>query len=399
MELKLVSQRDIFNLSFPFIELANDIDVAVLEELRQVTERLIDDPNQNLERQIQQLADLQADTFVNNAQELTEKNLSESYLLGLLAYDDEIEQLSQNPRMQGNPLPEPSFPDKIVTMGVASQLARKKLKDYPRHIMMYGQYEASLKNVIARFKNPYVRSTVQNYRELVRETLQPEFRNGNKLTRIDMSQRILNDFANRGIQTVTFPSGHRMSVEAFAEREARSYINNVSLQANTNRAVERGYDLVRITQYAGASPMCAPHQGNVYSLSGSSDQYPPFSNAVFDGTYEYGSGCFHSFCGHTTNSYIPGVSEGLGPLSNDPVEQDILNRMGERKGNRFIFQAEQQQRKIERQIRMYKRRKAVALTEGEKQKAQKLVRNWQAKQREWLEEHPFLRRQYKREAV
>lgn len=393
-----ISQLQIFNLSYPFVELAQEIDVATLQELERIAERLIEEPNANFEQAIRQVSDEQSTKFVSECQSLVEERLATAYLIGLTAFDEELNEMLENPKNEGNDLPNPLFSDKVISFGVASEIARQKLKDYPQHQELYAQYEMMFKEKISRFKSPYMESSAKYYRELAKKAMDPDFINGNKATRIYLSQRILNEFADKGIKTVDFPSGHRMSVEAFAEREARSYIGDVSLQGNVARATERGYNLVRISQYAGASPMCAPHQGNVYSLNGS-DKYPPFSEALFDGSWSYGAGIRHFYCGHTTSSYIPGVSEGLGSLSNDPTERRILNEMGEAKGNRFIFNAEQQQRRVERQIRKYKRREAVALTDSERRRSQQLVRNWQARQRNWIEEHPFLRRQYKREQI
>jgi len=311
--------------------------------------------------------------------------------------DRELSAMIKSPRNEGNPIPPPKFPRATIS-GTPSEEALTALSKYPNHILSYSAYENTFREAIRRTASPYNRSTVQAYRELARVAMLPDFINGNEATRIDLAQRVLNGFADNGIKTVSFPTGHRMSIEAFAEREARAYSGEVARQAQINRAVERGYDLVRINSYAGASPMCEPYQGHVFSLSGNSEQYPPLDDAIFAGSWDFGGGIYHDYCGHMQSTYVEGVSEAVN-ITDSPEEQRVLDRMGEARGNREIYQARQVQRKNEYQIRQAKKRKASALDDRTAQRADKSIKHYQAKQREWLGEHDYLRRNYTREQI
>ncbi|HEY8588526.1 MAG TPA: phage minor capsid protein, partial [Naasia sp.] len=92
----------------------------------------------------------------------------------------------------------------------------------------------------------------------------------------------------------------------------------------------------------------------------------------------------HPNCRHTVKLYLPGVTKaptgpGTGP---DP------------KGD----EARQRQRAIEREIRASKRRASLALDDEARKAANTRVREWQARMREHLAEHPELRRLTYREA-
>lgn len=64
-----------------------------------------------------------------------------------------------------------------------------------------------------------------------------------------------------------------------------------------------------------------------------------------------------------------------------------------------MYQAEQRQRAIERNVRKFKRRKAAAITKEEREHAQKYISKWQKEARTHIDKNSFLRRKYSREAI
>lgn len=392
-----ISQSQLSNWSRELIELANRLDIRTIEELRKVAYRHLDDPFNDFEGRISGFTDSETDKFISDAEKWMFATLSGAYLTGITMEDRELNRMLSSPKNEGNPLPNNIF-DR-TRQGTASEVARQALKDFPNHIQNYAGYENAFREAIDQIKLPYQRSSVQAYRNIAAIVQSPTYINGDRATRINLSQNILRDLSGRGIETIAFPSGRRMTIEAWSEREARAYNHHVAVQGQINRATERGYELVQISAHAGASPMCYPYQGKVFSLTGDSDQYPPLQNAIFTGTWDEGGGIYHDYCSHFQSTYIPGVSEGIDSITDSPEENKILNRMGEKRGNDFIFKQEQEQRRIERQIRMYKRREAGSLTKSERERNNSLVRRWQSRQRELIDENPFLKRQYHRESV
>lgn len=378
--------------------MANDLDADTLEELRRIANRLVDDPDLDFEQRVREFTEQALTKYNENAIGWIEVSLASAYLSGIQMQDKELGEMVKKPKNEGNPIPPPRFSQHARTPGEISERAAVILSNYPQHHGTYSWYENSFKNAVNNIELPFRRSMVQNYRDIAALAQQPSFINGDKMTRRQLSQSILNEFADRGINIVQFPSRHKMSIEAFAHREARSYLQDVAVQGQISRATERGYDLVRINQYAGPSPMCAPHQGGVFSLSGNSDKYTALQDVIHDGTYNYGSGIYHDYCSHFQSTYIPGVSQPI-TLTDDPAERRILEEMGEAKGNRYIYQKRQVQRDIEYQIRSYKRKKAVAMDKSERQRMQKRVQFWQQRQRDHISQYDFLKRNYTREAI
>ncbi len=393
----MISQTAFDRYVNDFTELASELDVKTIEELRKIANRLIDNPDLDFNRRIQSFSQEETNKWKERALNAIYASLPVAYLRGITSMDSELKRLT-TPKPANRPLAPIKFPRQAQILGEASDKAKETLRNYPKHWTAYSRFENTFSRAVDQAVLPYYRSTLQNYRRISEMAMVDTFRNGDKATRVSLAQDIMDEFSSRGIKTATFPSGHRMSIQAFAEREARSYTQKVAVQGQLNRYAERGYDLVRISAYAGPSPMCAPHQGKVYSNSGNSDQYPPLDEAIFSGSYTYGGGIFHDYCGHSTSAYIPGVSESIN-ITDSPEEQRILNNLGERKGNKYIYDKRQQLRNYEYQVRANKRKMAGALNKAERMKYKRSVSNYQAKIREQLDEYPFLRRRRDREQI
>lgn len=100
-----------------------------------------------------------------------------------------------------------------------------------------------------------------------------------------------------------------------------------------------------------------------------------------DGVYAVGGLIAHN-CAHIDTAYIPGTDI--------PDYPDVPEEEHEEK---------QRQRAIERNIRHWKRREAVAITPAAQQQAKAKVRAWQAAQRAHVKKFPYLRRNYARERL
>lgn len=94
------------------------------------------------------------------------------------------------------------------------------------------------------------------------------------------------------------------------------------------------------------------------------------------------AGYRHPNCRHTETAYRPGMKPPV-VGEQDPAEYEALQR----------------QRAIERHIRRWKLREAVALTEQEKRYAHARVLSWQQEQRNHVSAHRFLARRYNREKL
>lgn len=294
-----ISNQYYYNQSIPLVEEASDLELAILEELRKITNRTIDDPGYNASRRIEQFTEEEIEKWLSNSEKWVLATLPAAYLRGIQHQDSTINRLVSNPKPPTQPIGQQTFQNLVridSTARVPGENGISVLSKFRNHFEHLAPLE---QGAIQTFQNtaPHIlRDARRKYQAIAREALEPAFRTGATATRRDLSQGILDRFAKDGIEAVEYPSGYKMSVEAYAEREARSYTGKTAMQAQSNRAMERGYDLVRITQYAGPSPMCNPYQGKVFSLRGGSEQYPALDSVIFAGSYEVGGGIYHDYC-------------------------------------------------------------------------------------------------------
>jgi len=126
------------------------------------------------------------------------------------------------------------------------------------------------------------------------------------------------------------------------------------------RMTELNEDLVEVSSHLGSRPEHTPFQGNIYSVSGTSKQYPPLS----DTGYGTGSGIGGFGCRHVLYPYFEGTNPTFRPQ--DPER------------NESAYKNSQRQRYLERKIRESKRSVIVlSKTRDEKtiERAKEILKN------------------------
>lgn len=203
----------------------------------------------------------------------------------------------------------------------------------------------------------------------------------------------IKDLARQGVGAVTYPSGHIDSIEVAVRRAVLTGVNQTALQLQWTLADEMDSDLVEVTAHAGARPSHAVWQGGVYSRSGKSDKYPPFAHTT---GYGSGAGLGGWNCRHSFYPYFEGDQRTWTPEQLNKLDEPDYFYNGKRLTE---YEATQQQRYIERQIRRWKREQACmrAADLSTDDAAAKLAR-WQQTQRDFLRQ-TGLKRQYDREQI
>lgn len=187
-------------------------------------------------------------------------------------------------------------------------------------------------------------------------------------------------FAADGVGAFDYFSGVRTSIEAAVRRACITGVNQATAEVSLANAAELETDLVEVTSHADSRPEHAKWQGGIYSISGNHPEYRKLSDATGYGTVRglCGANCRHSFY-----PFIEGVSEQQPKEPYDPK----------------TYEAEQEQRNNERQIRNWKRRAATLEAGGVDSSAAKgKVAYWQSRQREHIAKNK-LARLYDREKV
>jgi hypothetical protein len=101
------------------------------------------------------------------------------------------------------------------------------------------------------------------------------------LTRKEASGFLVSSLVEQGVTSFVDQSGREWGLARYSEMVCRTLNSESANQGVVNTLVEAGIDLVEIA-VADPCPICAEYEGNVYSLSGTTDGYdalddqPPF---------------------------------------------------------------------------------------------------------------------------
>lgn len=193
-------------------------------------------------------------------------------------------------------------------------------------------------------------------------------------TRQQVIQSALNRFADRGVTGFVDRIGRRWEMGSYVEMAIRTTTSNAALQGHIDRQLELGEDLMMVSSFGNTCPICMPWEGKILSVTGNTIKYPSIETART-------AGLFHPNCKHTLMPYIEGITE---PVKQEPRPE--------------VYEAQQQQRSNERQIRKWKRREAVAITPKDQLLASNKIKEWQSIQRQHIAEWD-LRRNYSREGI
>lgn len=161
------------------------------------------------------------------------------------------------------------------------------------------------------------------------------------------------DLARQGVASVTYPSGHTDTLEVAVRRAVVTGCNQTAAKAQIALMDELGVELVETSAHAGARPSHAVWQGRIFCRHGRTDRYENFEEATGYGT---GPGLCGWNCSHSFGPYIEGAPRAYSPEMLARYEEQTVTYNGK---ELTWYEAGQQQRYIERQIRRWKREYAA----------------------------------------
>lgn len=228
--------------------------------------------------------------------------------------------------------------------------------------------------------------TAGRYEAIVRDVARAQL--AGEANALQVQQRALDEWARKGLPAFTDRAGRTWSNQAYSEMLTRTVTQRAYSDAAHATLVAEGFDLVIVSSHRNPAPMCQPYERKVLSLSGGVSGLVQVPSATTGGlvTVEvYASlaeaqanGYNHPACRHIETLFVPDVT-----------------RPGGTEPNLEGYEATQQQRRMERKVREWKRREAVAGGDDEAKYAKAKVREWQAKTREHVKVHGLDRRYYR----
>lgn len=151
--------------------------------------------------------------------------------------------------------------------------------------------------------------------------------------------------AQSGLRSVNYESGRTYQLDTAVRMSVRTGLSQLTGKIMESNLAQTGQDLVITSQHMGSRPEHAPWQNKVFSYSGKNKKYPDFFKETGYGTAIglKGVNCTHDF--------YP-FWEGASIIPEDIKEPDSVIINGKEYN---YYQATQQQRKMERDIRATKR--------------------------------------------
>ena len=199
---------------------------------------------------------------------------------------------------------------------------------------------------------------------------------------VDMATK---EFLAAGIDCIEYRNGRRVNIASYAEMALRTASQRAVLLGEGKKRDEWSIHTVVVSAHANTCPLCAPWQGKVLVddvfCHGTADEakelgYPLLSTAMK-------AGLLHPNCRHTISTYFPGITK----LPEVPNKDKAIG----------TYNAEQQQRALERKLRKWKRKAEGSLSPENVSYANEKVGKYQEELRVHLDRHPELRRDYSRE--
>ncbi|AIW89783.1 hypothetical protein JO41_08260 [Treponema sp. OMZ 838] len=193
-----------------------------------------------------------------------------------------------------------------------------------------------------------------------------------------------NEIAKSGVTTmITYNRDARpvrRSLESAVRMNILTGVNQTASQQTMDNCEALDCDLVEVTAHIGARPEHEEWQGKVYSVSGKSEKYLPFSVCG----YGEADGICGINCRHSFYPYFEGMEKHYSQDDLDEMSKETVDYNGKSYSR---YEGEQELRRIERTIRHYKKEAAVKEATGVDNTAARCkIGEWQAKARDFTEQ-------------
>lgn len=226
-----------------------------------------------------------------------------------------------------------------------------------------------------------LRGTLDAYSSVVAEVSAPGVVTGTS-TRRQAAQRALDRWAEYGVTGFRDRAGRNWAIESYAEMTTRTASGRAMVQGSLDTYVADGRNFVMVSDAPQECKACRPWEGKVLSIDGTGVGTTVGGFRVVASVREAtADGLLHANCRHRLSPVVPGLTRAMHGTA-DP------------EGDR----ARQEQRRLERGIRQWKRREAAALDDVTAAKAKAKVREWQGKLREHVTENDLKRLPYRERA-
>jgi hypothetical protein len=162
------------------------------------------------------------------------------------------------------------------------------------------------------------------------------------ITKQQAVSKALHQWLDHGIPALIDDAGKQWSPETYVRTVVQTQTNKLANEETLKR-IKDNKQYVDISSHVGARPLCAPYQGQRYSMLDNDPRYPSF----YSTSYGKAAGILGINCHH---HLLPVANDGS--VYNPPNIDSELNQK--------VYKQTQQQRKYEREIRKLKNHVKIA---------------------------------------
>lgn len=171
---------------------------------------------------------------------------------------------------------------------------------------------------LARVTGPVLRSTLDGYRAVVAEAARDA---ATGTTTVKEAARAASQrLAANGLPGFTDSAGRKWRLDTYTEMATRTAYQNSANTARAARYLDRGVNLVIVSDAPRECPLCRPWEGKVLTLNPAA---APIPGVEIAGSLEQAraAGLQHPRCRHQINAYTPGLTDPA-PATADPEGYD-----------------------------------------------------------------------------
>lgn len=93
----------------------------------------------------------------------------------------------------------------------------------------------------------------------------------------DIKKTVKETIGNRGFTVLIDKGGRQWDLGTYSEMLTRTHINEAANEAAINRNSDFGVDIMEVSSNGATDEACASEEGQIYSISGNSENYDPLS--------------------------------------------------------------------------------------------------------------------------
>lgn len=120
----------------------------------------------------------------------------------------------------------------------------------------------------------------------------------------EVAKDIQKSFKDDGFNALVDRGGRTWELGSYSKMVTRTKMTEARNMGLHNTMRELGEDLVIVSKHINSCELCAPHEGQIFSLSGKHPQYKPLSDAK-------DTGLFHPNCAHVATAYFPSLKDTI----------------------------------------------------------------------------------------